>query len=157
MLLTQGVERRGPSCYVRFSLADARFRRQTQRGTLNFARHAEDDFEDSATQLCSFKTEIKYQGPCWNCYWISSSPRPVCGQGDGWFSCGTVCEVEPSKRTIDIVRFECARTFADQAAAVNHGLEVARKWVDENAESFRQSSRRWIGRTPCPCKRSGSN
>ena len=82
---------------------------------------------------------------------------PCVGQGDGWFSCGTVCDVEPSKRTIDIVRFECARTFADQAAAVNHGLEVARKWVDENAESFRQSSRRWIGRTPCPCKRSGSN
>jgi hypothetical protein len=70
---------------------------------------------------------------------------------DGWTTRATVCVVEASRRTIEIVRFECARTFADQAAAESHGLEVARKWVDENAESFKQSNRCWIGRMPCPC------
>ena len=70
---------------------------------------------------------------------------------DGWTTRATVCVVEASKRTIEIVRFECSRTFADQAAAVNHGLNVAKQWVDENVESFKQSGRRWVGRTPCPC------
>jgi hypothetical protein len=74
-----------------------------------------------------------------------------CLGGDNWESCGTVSQIELSKRAREIVRFECSRTFADQVAAKNHDLEVARKWVDENAESFKQSNRCWIGRTPCPC------
>jgi len=84
-------------------------------------------------------------------YWISSTPVPGMRSVDGWTTRGTVCVVEASKRTIEIVRFECTRTFADQAAAMNHGLNAAKKWIDENAESFKQSGRRWVGRTPCPC------
>jgi hypothetical protein len=84
-------------------------------------------------------------------YWISSSPVAGMRTGDGWTPRATVCVVEASRQTIEIVRFECSRTFADQAAAESHGLEVAKKWVDENAERFKQSGRRWVGRTPCPC------
>jgi hypothetical protein len=50
-----------------------------------------------------------------------------CLGGDNWESCGTVSQIEPSKRAREIVRFECSRTFADLVAAKNHGLEVARK------------------------------
>ena len=69
-----------------------------------------------------------------------------------WYARGDVYEIKPSGLTVEIVRFECSRIFGDERAAENHGLEVATKWVDEMAESFKESGKGWIGRTPCPCE-----
>ena len=85
-------------------------------------------------------------------YWISANPRFLMRGDDGWQSCGSVCQVAPSMLTTEIVRFECVLTFADQVAAKNHGLDVAKKWVVEKGESFKLGGRRGIGQTPCPCE-----
>jgi hypothetical protein len=44
-----------------------------------------------------------------------------------------VSTVEPSGYTVDIKRFEPREVFTSKEEAEAHGLELARKWVDEQA------------------------
>src|SRR5215813_6183316 len=67
-------------------------------------------------------------------YWISSYALLVSGWGNDWYARSAVSRIEPSGRTVDIKRFEPSEIFASKEEAEAHGLEFARKWVDEQAE-----------------------
>jgi len=66
-------------------------------------------------------------------YWVSGSALLTYGYGNKWYARGAVSIVEPSRRTIDIKRFEPSEIFTSKEEAEAHGLELAKAWVDERS------------------------
>jgi len=66
-------------------------------------------------------------------YWISSYALLASGWGNNWYARGAVSRVEPSRRTVDIKRFEPSEVFRSKEEAEAHGIKRAKAWVDEHS------------------------
>jgi hypothetical protein len=64
-------------------------------------------------------------------YWIFGPAQIVHPNSPAWRSQGTVFEETPQGSIVLIKRLEGA-IFESKQAAKDHGLEISKKWVDEN-------------------------
>jgi len=67
-------------------------------------------------------------------YWVSGFALLTYGYGDDGYARGSVSTAEPSGRTIDIKRFEPTEIFPSKEEAEARGIELAKAWVDSQAE-----------------------
>jgi hypothetical protein len=78
---------------------------------------------------------IQYKG-----YWISGPAEMVHPNSPNWRSQGTVFKETPQGSIVLIKRLEGA-TFESKEAAKAHGLEISKKWVDENSKPIEHGDR----------------
>jgi hypothetical protein len=58
-----------------------------------------------------------------------------------WQSLGTVYSAKTRSPLVEIIRIE-GQSFASKEAAIQHGLELARRWVDEPVSAAKNQLRR---------------
>ena len=73
-------------------------------------------------------------------YWISEPAEMVHSNSPNWRSQGTVFKETPQGSIVLIKRLEGA-TFQTKEAAKAHGLEISKKWVDENSKPIEHGDR----------------
>jgi hypothetical protein len=78
---------------------------------------------------------IQYKG-----YWISGPAEMVHPNSQDWRSQGTVFNETPQGSIVLVKRLEGA-TFQTKEAAKAHGLEISKKWVDENLKPIEDGDR----------------